>query len=172
MIKTFVAFTQELDDVDAGIAQLLAELDLDGRLQAHSIGRVSCYNAYVTEGFCAALSQALPFTVLGGSTLSLANNCGTGIIALSIMVLTSNDVQFITGASPQMYEYEDIDPAIGQLCREMFSNPNQQPSLLLPIMPFVLGLGGDEIIDAINKHLPGVPAFGTLAFSDEPDFSQ
>ena len=50
MIKMFSAFTEEIDDVDAAISEILSQLDLEHSLMQNSIGILHCYHEFIDSG--------------------------------------------------------------------------------------------------------------------------
>jgi hypothetical protein len=47
-----------------------------------------------------------------------------------------------------------------------------KPAMLMPFIPFLPNNGGDEFIEKLDALSGSVPAFGTLAISNEPDYSR
>jgi hypothetical protein len=44
--------------------------------------------------------------------------------------------------------------------------------MLMPFIPFLFNVGGDEFVEKLDALSGGIPAFGTLGISGEPDFSR
>ncbi|MCL2809917.1 MAG: hypothetical protein FWD24_07645, partial [Treponema sp.] len=65
MIKMFSAFTEEIDDVDAAISEILSQLDLEHSLMKNSIGILHCYHEFIDSGAVKTLSEKLPFDIIG-----------------------------------------------------------------------------------------------------------
>jgi hypothetical protein len=170
MIKTFVAFTEEIDDTEAAVSELLEQLDPEHNLLAHSLGIVHCCSDFAESDVIKAVSGKLPFDVVGTTTMSLA---APGIISqmgLTLMVLTSDTVSFVTGVSAPVTD--DAKGPIGDLYRGLIASLPQKPAMFLPFIPFMVNVGGDEFIEGIDALSGGIPAFGTLAISNEPDYTR
>ena len=69
MIKMLTAFTEEADDVEFAVSEILEQLNLDGLL-AGSVGIIHCHADFIDGGVVAALGERLPFDVVGCSTSS------------------------------------------------------------------------------------------------------
>jgi len=172
MIRSFTAYTEEIDDASAAVAEILAQLGLEGRLLAHSLGIIQCYNAFIEEGVAAAISDALPFTTVGCSALSVSSSAGRGQIALTVMVLTSDDVEFATAVSGRVDSYEKVGPAVADAYHEAAQALSQEPLLLIPFVPFIFDIGGDEWVEQLDAVSGRLPAFGALSFSDDTSFTR
>jgi hypothetical protein len=170
MIKTLTAFTEEIDDVDAAVSDLLGQLDLDHKRLAHSLGIIHCYSDFVDSGVVKALSAKLPFDTLGSTTMSASTSSGMSQMGLSLTVLTSDDVQFVCGVSGPVTD--SVDAPLTELYNGISAKLNEKPSMLMPFIPFLLNVGGDEFIEKLDALSGGIPAFGTLAISGEQDFSR
>jgi hypothetical protein len=170
MIKTLTAFTEEIDDVDAAVSDLLGQLDLDRRRLANSLGIIHCYSDFVDSGVVKALSAKLPFDTLGSTTMSASTSSGMSQMGLSLTVLTSGDVQFVCGVSGPVTD--SVDVPLTELYNGITAKLNEKPAMLMPFIPFLLNVGGDEFIEKLDALSGGIPAFGTLAISGEQDFSR
>jgi hypothetical protein len=170
MIKMLTAFTEEIDDVDLAVSELLEQLDLDHRLLADSLGIIHCYSDFVDSGVVRALSEKLPFDTLGSTTISASSSSGLGQTGLSLTVLTGGDVRFASGVSAPVGD--SVDAPLTELYDRITAGLSEKPAMLMPFVPFLLNVGGDEFIEKLDALSGGVPAFGTLAISNEPDYSR
>jgi hypothetical protein len=168
MIKMINAFTAEIDDPEAAVSELLEQLDPGNSLLTNSVGIVHCFTEFLDSGVVEALAGKLPFDLVGATTMSLSVPSFISDMGLGLTVLTSDTVKFISGVSPAV-----TDSAAGPLA-ELYGRiaAAGKPSLLVPFIPFMMNVGGDEFIEELDSLSGGIPAFGTLAFSNEPDFSK
>ena len=164
MIKTYIAYTAEIDDVDDAVAGILAQLDLENGLRANSIGIIACHYDFVFSGVVKALSEALPFDVVGAVTMIQAVPQKVGFGFLSLMVLTSDTVTFTTALTPPL----GSNPCdnIESTYREAAGRTAETPALIMPFAPVVLGHIGDDYINTLTQISGGVPCFGTLGVDD------
>jgi hypothetical protein len=170
MIKMLTAYTEEIDDSEAAISELLDQLDLDHRLLTNSVGIIHCFSDFLEGEFLQSLSGALPFDLVGCTTLSVSAPGFMGQMALTLTVLTSDDIRFITGVSDVITD--DMSGPVTALYDRLISGLPQKPAMLMPFIPFMLTIGGDEFIEKIDALSGGIPAFGTLSISNETDYSK
>jgi hypothetical protein len=170
MIKMLTAFTEEIDDVDAAVSELLGQLDLAHKRLANSLGIIHCYSDFVDSGVVKALSEKLPFDTVGSTTISASASSMLGEAGLSVTVLTSDDVQFVCGVSVPVTD--SVDAPLSELYGRITAALDGKPAMLMPFIPFLLNVGGDEFIEKLDSLSAGIPAFGTLAISNEPDYSR
>jgi hypothetical protein len=90
-------------------------------------------------------------------------------LGLTLTVLTSDDVRFVSGVSDPVEG--DPDGPVEALYSRLVAGLTEKPALLMPFFPFMVNVGGDEFIAALDKVSGGLPAFGTLAVSGEMDMS-
>jgi hypothetical protein len=170
MIKALTAYTSEIDDVALAVSEVLDQVDL-GELLKNSVGILTCCLDFFETGVVKALCAKLPFEVVGGSSIGCAVPGGGGISALSLFVLTSDDVSFSVALSGPLDPKNQRDP-IGEAYRSALeglpvcaSGPcaSKACALGLLFMPFVRWIGSDEILGILDEASGGVPMFGMLA---------
>lgn len=167
MIKTFVAHTYEIDDVEAAVAEVLSQLHPEERLLAHSVGVIACHYEYVFSGVTEALSRALPFDVTGTITSAQAVPGDSGSLLLTLMVLTSDDAVFKTVLT---------EPLIGaprEAIENAYARANMgmgKPGLIFTFAAFLVENSGDDYVETITKASGGAPCFGTIAVDDTSTF--
>jgi hypothetical protein len=168
MINTLTAYTEEIDDQDVAIGEILSQLNLGENQKQNSIGIIACHYEFVFSGAAKAISEALPFDVIGAISPAQASGENAGVLALTIMVLTSDDVYFETTLSDSLIG----DPAssITKAYNEVSAKHEERPALILPYAGFMVENSGDEYIRVLTELSGGVPCFGTLAVDDSADF--
>ncbi|MDR2052561.1 MAG: FIST C-terminal domain-containing protein [Treponema sp.] len=169
MIKMLTAHTEEVDDVDAAVQEILDKLDLDSRLLKHSIGLIHCYPEFLESGIVRELASKVPFDVAGITTVSLSIPGFISEFGLTVSVLTSDDVEFAADMSSPVGE----DPSVPfkELYGRLVKKLSKKPSLLLSFFPFVQHIGGDELAAGVDAVSGGLPQFGTLSISDDIGFN-
>jgi hypothetical protein len=170
MITMLTAFTEEIDDVDLAVSELLGQLDLDHKCLTNSLGIIHCFSDFVDSGVVKAISEKLPFDSLGSTTISTSTSSNIGSMGLSVTVLTSDGVRFITGVSAPVTD--SADAPLSELYNRITAGLSEKPAMLMPFIPFLINVGGDEFIEKLDALSGGIPAFGTLAISNEPDYSR
>lgn len=172
MIRTLTAYTHEIDDVQDALDEILEQLDLEGNLLQNSVGLVSCYAEFIESGVVEKLCEALPFDVIGTTTLGTATGAEFGELLLGVVVLTSDDVQFSTALSASLTE--ELAPPLQQAFTAAKAALPGAPVMLFAYAPLIFNVGGDLILDALNTVSGGLPTFGTLAcdHTDNYEMSQ
>jgi hypothetical protein len=164
------AYTRELDDVDAAVAEVLGQLNLEEKLLKNSVGIMTFYGDFLETGVVKAISDALPCDSIGGTTSNASLPGAMGALILTLTVLTSDDVSFKAAVSAPLDTH--LDSRIRDLYEDVVSGLLEAPSLLLAIAPFMAtDCGDDEIIDALDAASGGASIFGTFAITHKIDFS-
>lgn len=170
MIKMLTAFTEEIDEVEVAVEEILGQLNIEDNLLTNSVGIIHCCGDFPENGVVKALYDSLPFELAGMTSISMGGPGIMGELALTLTVLTSDDITFrIETSSPVT---DKIDGPIEDLYERLITNQQEKPALLLPFIPFMLNIGGDEFMAKLDSLSGGLPAFGSLAISNERDFSR
>jgi hypothetical protein len=168
MIKAFSAFTSEVDDVDAALTEILGQLSLEGRLLSNSIGLVSCIPEFVESGVVRALQDALPFDLIGQTTIAAASPGSDSLEILNILVITSDELVFASGQTAPIVS-EDVS-LITDAYHAVTDMHAEKPALILAYMPLRFNVGGDFFVTAFDEASGSVPLFGSLAVDNTIDY--
>jgi hypothetical protein len=155
------AYTTEVDEIEDALAEILSQLDL-GALKKHSVGLVTCHSDFTDTDFIRELRKKLPFDFIGMTTMASANQYGSDMYALSLTVLTSEDVVFETAVTPPLNKdnyREKIAAAYNEACGKL---PGP-PSMVLSFFPYLNTLSGSQMVTALDEACRGVPLWGSLA---------
>ena len=166
MIKSISLQTAIIDDMDLAVSDLASQLKEKLPLLRNSVGIVQCDPEYIEAGIMPLLYDALGIALVGGTTVSLATNEGIGNHMFSLMVLTSDDVEFAAGSTKGLVE--DHESAIGQSMRAALdaSDKPLQLALIFPTVTDNESMPGDCYVEAVEKVCGNVPVFGTLSVDD------
>jgi len=173
----FSAFTEEIDDVDAAIDEILSQLDLEQNLLKNSVGILHCYHEFIDSGVVKTLSEKLPFNIIGITVPYICMYGKASSMGLMLNILTGDDVEFVTGIS------DPIDIGGGNLYRAMDDlcegitkklKSDEKPAMLMAFGPFmhVLRINADDFVNNISKSFPNTPVFGGFSYSEEIDYSK
>lgn len=168
MIKTITALTHEIDEPELAVNEIIEQIDPDTSLLSDSVGIITCYSEYVSEGIVKELCGKLPFPVLGTTTLANAAKDDLGEDMLTLMVLTSDDVKFSIGLTDPIIS-DDIS-VLEKGYKKAMEGFEQKPSLLFAFAPLSQVVGGDFMVYALDKITGGVPVFGTITVDHNPDY--
>ncbi len=169
MVKTIVAHTGEVDDAQVAVDEILSRLNLAANQRQNTVGIIACHYEFVLSGVAKAVCQALPFEVVGTITSAQAVRAEAGTLLLTLMVLTSDEVQFATQLSPSLLEQPG--ERVAETYRRAAAWRENKPALVLAYASFLTQNSGDEYVRVLTEVSDGVPCFGTLAVDDTNDFS-
>jgi hypothetical protein len=102
--------------------------------------------------------------------MSASTSAGMSQMGLTITVLTSDDVKFASGVSGPVTD--SVDAPLKELYSRVTEGLSEKPVMLMPFIPFLFSVGGDEFVEKLDALSGGISAFGTLAISNEPDYSR
>jgi hypothetical protein len=163
MIKTVVVSTVEDVDINFAIDELTSKIKSKEPLLRNSVGLLFCNMEFIKSGLVTALCKRLPFEVIGcTSQIFAVQNVGEEFM-LTLMILTSDDVEFTAGLSEPLDSIEES--GLEDFYRDLSSrgsNP-QKPALMLVCAPPLTGLPTNRQVDMLDHASGGVPMFGTIA---------
>ncbi|MCL2055010.1 MAG: FIST C-terminal domain-containing protein [Oscillospiraceae bacterium] len=167
MIKTITLHTTELDYEDKAVGELLAQLEQGGGLLKNTVGIISCHYEFVLSDIFKAACEALPFEIVGTITSAQSVPGEIDTLLMTIMVLTSDDVEFDTIVTDPLMSGNP-----GQVISDNYKSScrAEKPALILTFAPFIAQNCGDEYVNAVTEASGGAPCFGTLAIDDTLDF--
>jgi len=168
MINMATAYTAEIDDIEAALNEIMEQLG-SVSLKKNSVGLVTCHYDYTQSGFIELLHQKLSFDIVGITTMASASHNGHGMYALSLTVLTSDEILFESAMtnplSPDSYR-ETIETTYSNAVKKL---PGQ-PSLIISFFPYHHELSGSVLHKAFNEVCGGIPFWGGVATNLEDTF--
>ena len=160
-MKMLNAWTLEPDDPKIALEEILEQLDLENNLQTHAAGFITCSYDYIESGIVKALCDALPFDVVGETTLGNAINDESRPMLLCLSVLTADDCRFSCALTPPLGK--DLSITIDREYTRAASELDSPPNLILAFLPMLSNIGGELMLSALDKATGGVPVFGSVA---------
>jgi hypothetical protein len=196
MIKSYVAFTDEIDDPSAAAAEISAQIADGITLLKNTVGIINCHTEFMETGALTAVCKALSFPVFGFTTSingggpAESSALGAGELFLTIMILTSDDISFELGVSDKISYGGDytkaLAPALGRRDRadtgslaqtdksentQSGKSAGEKPSLVIAAVPTITVIPGDDLLRIFEKSFPGVPLFGGFSVDDSPRYN-
>ncbi|MDR1185578.1 MAG: FIST C-terminal domain-containing protein [Coriobacteriales bacterium] len=168
MIRAFSAFTSEIDDVDAAVAEILAQLSIEDRLLSNTIGLVSGIPEFVEGGVVEALQEALPFDLIGQTTIASVSPDSVSLEILNVLVITSDELEFACGQTASITS-TDKD-LIAEAYHAVTGAHAETPALILMYAPLLLNVGGDFLVSTLDELSGHTPLFGSLAIDNTIDY--
>jgi len=171
MIKIYAAFTKELDDPEAAVREITEQLRPSETVLKNAVGIVQFYYEYAETGVYQAIVDALPFDLVGCATTSIGVSGRFGDLALSVTLITSDDVNFTVRSlkDTNKKSREKITDELILLFGEL--SAGEKPKMVLSLLPVLHHFSGDYLVEAVNMLPEQFPLFGTLASSDESEFN-
>ena len=160
MIRMLNACTYEIDDTGEATAEILAQLNLSQNALENSVGIFTCHCDFIESGVVRAVCDALPFDVIGATSLDNGTNGRIGGMKLCLSVLTADDVVFSAAEAPSITETYEAD--IMGTVEGMLKKLPQKPKLIVPFLPISDSVAGDRMMEVIDKAGGGAPLFGTV----------
>ena len=168
-MKLINAYTLELDEPEVAVSEVLNQLDLEKNACKNSVGFLTCSYDFVESGIVSAICDALPFDVVGCTTLTNANNDEAGTMLFCLTVLTADDCRFVTAMTDSIRE--NLEGSVNISMQKAMSELGEPVNLALAFLP-MFGIGGEIILNALDKSLGGAPIFGTVGCdSDTSSYS-
>jgi len=168
MIKSYAAFTSEIDDVELAVTEILTQLEPEKNCMESTVAIVTCYHEFATNGIIAELYKKLKFPIIGTTTTAISTNRGFGQLDFSILMITSNDVTFTAACSSSLMG--GLEEPFTQMYQNALIGHIETPKLILSAAPLMLNYAGDNYVDVLNKVSGGVPNFGTLAIDNTSEY--
>jgi hypothetical protein len=164
MIKSYTAYTQEMDDAEAAVSEILKQLEPEKNCLKSTVALVTCYHEYVTNGIITELSKKLAFPIIGTTTALLATNHHVGQIDCAILMITSDDVTFTAACSSSLSH--GLEAPLVQMYQSALAGHSEPPKLILSAAPFSFDHTAENCVDILNRASGGIPNFGALVVDD------
>ena len=166
MIQILTAHTLEPDDAEFALEEILEQLDLENNKKQYAAGFLYCHTDFAETGVAQSIAEALPFDVVGGTTVCNLTGGMRDIAGLTISVITSDTVEFTSAFSADCHTEDDI----AKVYAEASAGRSVAPSL---IFPFVTSAIGDIVVSALDKLTEGkTPLLGTNALDNTTNSSR
>jgi hypothetical protein len=162
------ACTEEVDDIDDAVDEILGQLGLENNLGANSLGIINCDPEFLESGVVAALAKRLPFDTVGVTTRACAARGVAGSTLLSVSVLTADDVNFSIARSEKITA-GNVGDVLADAYNRAAGGLPEKPALALAYPPIIVSIGSYTMVNAIFKAAGSTPVFGTLSCSPFAD---
>ncbi|MDR3185358.1 MAG: FIST C-terminal domain-containing protein [Christensenellaceae bacterium] len=170
MIKQLTASTSEIDDVELALSQILTQLDLKNNLLKNTVGLVTCFSEFIDSGVYQSLCDVLPFEIVGTTTISSSVDGHIGSMLLTISVMTSDDVYFSVGQTPDLSIETDLDLVFQIAYTNAKVKLKQDPIMMLAYTPLIYNVGGEIMLTSLDAITNGLPIFGTISLDHTSDY--
>jgi hypothetical protein len=155
------AYTIEVDDVEQALAEIAGQID-SASLQKNSVGIVTCYTDFIESGIIGELHKQFSFNIIGMTTMASANQYGYDQYALSLTVLTSDDVEFETAFSNSL-DSGNYPGQIALAYTDARGRMGGDPSMVITFFPYLENLNGADMLRVLDNACKGAPIWGSIA---------
>ncbi len=160
MIQMYTARTSEIDEIDEAIEEIKSQINFSA-LKKYSGGLIFCHIDFIDSGMLTALCEALPFDVIGMTSMASENEHGYGLYDLTLTVLTSDEVTFSVGMT-QGINRDNYKDEIDTLYRRMRNGASCDPAMIFTFMPYIRDVAGYEVVAAADESCHGIPMWGSI----------
>lgn len=167
-MRSFQAFTDEIDDLDLAVEQLAEQIEKFD-LTNKTGGVLYCGSEVNTTELCKKLWNKFHLPFIGTTCLGQFTCDGYKEAAICLNLFTGEDICFSGGMSGDLTSenmVEEIKEAYTALKKKM----HRQEVVIILYIPWHPGVVYDDILDALTESSGGVPIFGGVC-SDEWEFN-
>jgi len=162
MIKSYSIIINEVDETELALEELNSQLP-KLELLKNTVGIVTVNKDFVISGVYSAVAKATPFPLVGMTSYSQIVNGKIGTFMFSIMVLTSDDCEFVCGMSEPVPDTGDVKEQIQKFYNDMRSKLNGEAKLAILYPSFMYLHYPYQYIKAITEIDNKIPIFGSLS---------
>lgn len=166
MINAFSLQTSEADIVENALEDIKGQME-NLVLLKNTVGIIACHYDYIDGGILEAISEVLPFPLIGYTTFYQSTPKIGGLFEMTITVLTSDDVRFVTASCSQEADKEEAVSLIKDTYEEAFAVYAEKPSLMMSFLSMNRPISGDEFLRHLDECSGGVPVFGGVTAGDD-----
>lgn len=160
MIKMYTARTSEVDEIEEAIREITSQLDLSA-LKKNTGGIIFCHIEFVESGVVKALCDALPFPIIGMTSMASADEHGYSLYDLCLTVLTSDEVSFEVGMTNAI-NHDNYVGEVERLYADMRGKVDADPEMIFTFMPYIREVAGYEVVAAMDTATKGIPMWGSI----------
>lgn len=167
MISMYTARTGEVDEIEEAVEEIKSQIDVTA-LKKYSGGLIFCHMDFVNSGVVKALCEALPFGVIGMTSMASADAGGYSLYELTLTVLTSDEVRFEVGMTENIDNNNYVEE-VETLYSALRGKAADDPGLIFTFMPYIREVAGHQVVAAMDSACGGIPLWG--AITNDKDFN-
>ena len=167
-MRSVVAVTNEIDDAQKAVQDLLKQVNNKGPLYKNSCGFVFC-DVDINYDIFTLLEEKFPFEIVGCTSLATFDTeRGTQIISVVLVILTANDAVFAVAVMEALTK-ENLRQELEAAYKRAAFALGGQGKLLLLFPPFNDAISPDSYVDILSAVSGDIPIFGGLPSSNAED---
>ncbi|MDR1622819.1 MAG: FIST C-terminal domain-containing protein [Synergistaceae bacterium] len=168
-MRSIVAVTNEMDNAEKAVQDLLKQVNEKGPLCKNSCGFVYCDVEMDHENFTAMLEEKFPFEIVGCTSIAnFDTEHGSQIISAVLVVLTADDATFSVAVTDPLTK-ENLRRELEAAYKKTSSAIGEQGKLLFLVPPFNDATPLDDYVDILSEVSGDIPIFGGLPSSNIAD---
>lgn len=160
-MRSFQAFTREVDDIDIAVSELKAGID-PSLFMKNTCGIVFCGFEPDMEMLVEALNKAFDFPFFGCTGIGVLSTNGYSQSSISLLVLTADDVEFSIGMTEEINSMNDIH-LFADTYHECSRRLSTDEKLIFTYVPWLNDIMFDDIVGTIDRESGHVPVYGGIA---------
>lgn len=168
-MRSYQAFTDEIDDLDLAVEQLAEQIDKFD-LSARTGCVLYCGSEVDTSELCNKLWNRFHLPFIGTTCLGQFTSVGYREASICLNLFTGEDICFSGGMSGDLTS-ENMSEEIKEVYRTLKAKMNRPEVVIVLYIPWYPGVVYDDVIDALSEVSDGVPIFGGIC-SDEWEFDK
>ncbi|MCR5735857.1 MAG: FIST C-terminal domain-containing protein [Lachnospiraceae bacterium] len=160
-MRSFQAFTREVDDIELAVSELKAGLD-PSQFQKNTCGVVFCGFEPDMDELVKALNEAFDFPFFGCTGIGIFSTEGYSQSSISLLVLTGDDVEFSVGMTEDILGSDDVIHFADtyRACRQQLKGDDR---LIFTYVPWLNNVMFDDIVSLLDEESHQVPVYGGIA---------
>ncbi len=171
-MKSLYSYTDEIDDLDAGIKELTDGIDKT-KLKKNSCGIVFTDYEVDIETLMKGLKAEFDFPIIGGTSLaSIDNHEGLRQLGVSLTILTADDCSFSVGMTDEIKTGEGPEK-VRELYRTLHNagSVNGEKEKLIFSLCSIVGTAWtdftpDDVVAVFDQESEGIPFYGGCVSDD------
>lgn len=164
-MKSISLFTEEMDDLETGVAELAAQYG-DFQLLKNAVGVVLAHPDTDFDELIPLLKEQWDFPILGSTAMSMiVSKRGFATQGISLLIMTADDVVFSAGITDDL-DSMDISKGVAEAYDKARAEIEGRPDLILTFASAPSHSIGDDYVKALTNASDGVPVFGAMASDD------
>jgi len=168
-MRSYQAFTNEVDDIDLAVQQLREQIDPSCFLK-NTCGVIFCGFEPDLELLIAKLKECFDFPFFGCTGTGILTTAGYSQSSISLLVMTADDVSFSAALTDEVGGPEDIR-TFADTYHHLKGQLSDEPKLIFTYVPWLTNIVFDEIVFLLDRESGHVPVYGGVA-SDGWTFDQ
>ena len=162
-MKTAVAITPEIDDVELAVKELASQIREKLQLERNSIGIAYCDADMDVARLGELLRTELGIDIIGLTTIAaIERHTGYNDMGVLLSVLTADDVTFSIGSTGRL-DSDSFPDVIRKTYAKTRAEISDDPKLILALAPYIEGISSDHYVEILDEVSGSVPVFGGVA---------